>query len=248
MDEIIKKLSRNSQNEKNKKLIHNILGQLDIGAKQFLKLSMDPCEEYFILFGDFGCYELYKFKSQNSKTIQHLIKDNNWKNVDFDNKWHLCPYPNILNKCNLSLINYYKYKKHNAKWKNLDELFTKNKTNKFKKVIDGLYILYNIDKDMYYIGISNNIYSRLKQHFTTNAALSDKWMFVDYRINNNKFYFTFFETNGEKNKKIIEKILRWGKGYNVYNLVDTSKDINKNVVQEKYFDKEIKKFKKHKMI
>ena len=69
-------------------------------------------------------------------------------------------------------------------------------------------------------------------------------MFVDYRINNNKFYFTFFETNGEKNKKIIEKILICGKGYNVYNLVDTSKDINKNLVQEKYFDKEIKKFKK----
>lgn len=116
----------------------------------------------------------------------------------------------------------YDYKKKLLEVKNKilnGESINVNKFHEFAidSIIYGTYVLHNLDKDIYYVGLSKNVIPRVKSHFNGGG---NRDVFLDYRYGNDfNIYITLFESDkfdslGEQEKYYIKVFDSFNNGYN----------------------------------
>lgn len=86
-----------------------------------------------------------------------------------------------------------------------------------EKNINGIYVLYNLEKDIYYVGSSKNVISNVKKDFN---GKGNKDVYLDYNNGDNfNIYIILFEPNtfsslSEQEKYYIEAFDSFNNGYN----------------------------------
>ena len=83
--------------------------------------------------------------------------------------------------------------------------------------VSGVYIIYNVTKDMYYVGQATRLYFRLNQHFTGHGNGD---VYADYKYGH-KFLISYISLNKSGfnsldalERTTIEKYNAYNKGYN----------------------------------